>query len=132
MTGKKHQLDREECLSITWQPKRNRYQPVRHSSFFQTPIGIQKLPEDFFNNKDKNESFDIKYPQFFSSVFLSRSSLCVSFRSFRRFRIFCHWFCNHSNFSNVILVCIMISSAMLAAEDPLKASAERNLVFKLR
>ncbi|CAD7000897.1 unnamed protein product [Ceratitis capitata] len=43
-----------------------------------------------------------------------------------RFRIFCHWLCNHSNFGNVILCCIMFSSAMLAAEDPLKSNADRN------
>ncbi|XP_020280944.1 muscle calcium channel subunit alpha-1 isoform X8 [Pseudomyrmex gracilis] len=48
------------------------------------------------------------------------------FSSTNRFRVFCHWFCNHSYFSNVILVCIMISSAMLAAEDPLNALSPRN------
>ncbi|XP_044016901.1 muscle calcium channel subunit alpha-1 isoform X7 [Aphidius gifuensis] len=46
-----------------------------------------------------------------------------------RFRVFCHWFCNHSNFSNFILVCIMVSSGMLAAEDPLDALSERNQVL---
>lgn len=46
-----------------------------------------------------------------------------------RFRIFCHWVCNHSYFGNIILVCIMISSAMLAAEDPLKSTSPRNLVL---
>ncbi|KAF7393972.1 hypothetical protein HZH68_010791 [Vespula germanica] len=43
-----------------------------------------------------------------------------------RFRVFCHWLCNHSYFGNVILACIMISSAMLAAEDPLSATSYRN------
>ncbi|XP_076620083.1 LOW QUALITY PROTEIN: ca[2+]-channel protein alpha[[1]] subunit D [Colletes latitarsis] len=47
-----------------------------------------------------------------------------------RFRVFCHWFCNHGYFSNVILVCIMISSAMLAAEDPLSASSYRNQILQ--
>ncbi|KAG5317437.1 CAC1D protein, partial [Pseudoatta argentina] len=51
------------------------------------------------------------------------------FSSTNRFRMFCHWFCNHSYFSNVILICIMISSAMLAAEDPLRTSSERNLIL---
>ncbi|XP_032677442.1 muscle calcium channel subunit alpha-1 isoform X4 [Odontomachus brunneus] len=51
------------------------------------------------------------------------------FSSTNRFRVFCHWFCNHSYFSNVILICIMISSAMLAAEDPLKASSYRNVIL---
>ena len=49
-----------------------------------------------------------------------------------RFRIMCHFICNHSYFGNVVLVCIMVSSAMLAAEDPLNSNSERNKVsFKL-
>ncbi|XP_014484756.1 PREDICTED: muscle calcium channel subunit alpha-1 isoform X2 [Dinoponera quadriceps] len=51
------------------------------------------------------------------------------FSSTNKFRVLCHWFCNHSYFSNVILVCIMISSAMLAAEDPLKAQSYRNQIL---
>lgn len=43
-------------------------------------------------------------------------------------RVFCHWFCNHSHFGNVILVCIMVSSALLAAEDPIHANSFRNEV----
>ncbi|KAK6640591.1 Voltage-dependent calcium channel type D subunit alpha-1 [Polyplax serrata] len=43
-----------------------------------------------------------------------------------RFRVFCHWLCNHSIFGNIILVCILVSSAMLAAEDPLRAESEQN------
>ncbi|XP_073814262.1 ca[2+]-channel protein alpha[[1]] subunit D isoform X3 [Musca autumnalis] len=46
-----------------------------------------------------------------------------------RFRVFCHRLCNHSNFGNFILCCIMFSSAMLAAENPLKADASRNIVL---
>ncbi|XP_043279839.1 muscle calcium channel subunit alpha-1 isoform X13 [Venturia canescens] len=46
-----------------------------------------------------------------------------------RFRVFCHWLCNHSHFGNVILVCIMVSSAMLAAEDPLRATSYRNQIL---
>ncbi|XP_037925278.1 muscle calcium channel subunit alpha-1 isoform X4 [Hermetia illucens] len=46
-----------------------------------------------------------------------------------RFRVFCHWLCNHSHFGNVILGCIMFSSAMLAAEDPLNANSQRNQVL---
>ncbi|XP_018406581.1 PREDICTED: muscle calcium channel subunit alpha-1 [Cyphomyrmex costatus] len=51
------------------------------------------------------------------------------FSSTNRFRVFCHWFCNHSYFSNVILICIMISSAMLAAEDPLRTTSDRNAIL---
>lgn len=47
-----------------------------------------------------------------------------------RFRVFCHWFCNHNYFGNIILACILISSAMLAAEDPLSADTDRNKVAR--
>lgn len=46
----------------------------------------------------------------------------------KRFRIFCHKLCNHGHFGNIILVCIMFSSAMLAAEDPMNADSPRNQV----
>ena len=42
-----------------------------------------------------------------------------------------HFVCNHSYFGNIILACIMISSAMLAAEDPLQAMSERNKVSRI-
>ncbi|XP_065581494.1 muscle calcium channel subunit alpha-1-like isoform X3 [Artemia franciscana] len=48
-----------------------------------------------------------------------------------RFRVFCHWISNHNYFGNIILVCILISSAMLAAEDPLNANSERNQILNL-
>ncbi|XP_030377282.1 voltage-dependent calcium channel type D subunit alpha-1 isoform X2 [Scaptodrosophila lebanonensis] len=51
------------------------------------------------------------------------------FSQTNRFRVFCHWLCNHSNFGNIILCCIMFSSAMLAAENPLKADADLNKVL---
>ncbi|XP_026733621.1 muscle calcium channel subunit alpha-1-like isoform X4 [Trichoplusia ni] len=38
-----------------------------------------------------------------------------------RFRVFCYKMSSSSSFGNIILVCIMLSSAMLAAEDPLDA-----------
>ncbi|XP_055313578.1 muscle calcium channel subunit alpha-1 isoform X5 [Sitodiplosis mosellana] len=37
-----------------------------------------------------------------------------------RFRVFCHWLVNHSTFGNVILLCIMCSSALLAVEKPIE------------
>ncbi|CAH1103425.1 unnamed protein product [Psylliodes chrysocephalus] len=46
-----------------------------------------------------------------------------------RFRVFCHWLCNHSYFSNMILVCIMVSSALLAVEDPIDSESETNKVL---
>ncbi|XP_071552372.1 muscle calcium channel subunit alpha-1-like isoform X11 [Panulirus ornatus] len=51
------------------------------------------------------------------------------FNHTNRFRVFCHKICNHSLFSNVILVCILISSGMLAAEDPLRSDSQRNTIL---
>ncbi|CAB0032233.1 unnamed protein product [Trichogramma brassicae] len=48
------------------------------------------------------------------------------FSQHNRFRVFCHWLCNHPNFGNFILGCIMISSALLACEDPIDPSSFRN------
>ncbi|PAV73408.1 hypothetical protein WR25_19168 isoform B [Diploscapter pachys] len=45
------------------------------------------------------------------------------------FRVFCNKVVNHSYFTNSVLVCILVSSAMLAAEDPLKADSHRNLIL---
>lgn len=41
-----------------------------------------------------------------------------------RFRVFCHWLCNHSVFGNFILLCIMVSSALLALESPIETAAD--------
>jgi len=46
-----------------------------------------------------------------------------------RMRVYCHWLCNHAYFGNVVLLCIMVSSAMLAAEDPLNSNSERNKIL---
>ncbi|CAH8493918.1 unnamed protein product, partial [Schistosoma turkestanicum] len=45
------------------------------------------------------------------------------------FRVACHEICNHNYFNNIVLVCILVSSAMLAAEDPLDASSARNQIL---
>lgn len=43
-------------------------------------------------------------------------------------RVFCHVIINNSLFGNIILCCIMISSATLAMEDPLNSDSPRNNV----
>uniref|UniRef100_F1KQB4 Voltage-dependent L-type calcium channel subunit alpha n=2 Tax=Ascaris TaxID=6251 RepID=F1KQB4_ASCSU len=45
------------------------------------------------------------------------------------FRVFCNKIVNHSYFTNSVLVCILVSSAMLAAEDPLEAQSPRNTIL---
>ncbi|XP_071748883.1 muscle calcium channel subunit alpha-1 isoform X29 [Lepeophtheirus salmonis] len=60
---------------------------------------------------------------------LPKESSFFIFSSKNRFRILCHFICNHSYFGNIVLVCIMVSSAMLAAEDPLNSNSERNKIL---
>lgn len=45
------------------------------------------------------------------------------------FRVFCNKIVNHSYFTNSVLVCILVSSAMLAAEDPLQQHSYRNRIL---
>ncbi|KAK0400397.1 hypothetical protein QR680_003475 [Steinernema hermaphroditum] len=45
------------------------------------------------------------------------------------FRVFCNKIVNHQYFTNSVLVCILVSSAMLAAEDPLQAQSPRNTIL---
>lgn len=47
----------------------------------------------------------------------------------RRFRVFCHWLVNHSTFGNVILLCIMCSSALLAVEKPIEPPGQVKFFF---
>ena len=56
------------------------------------------------------------------------SSLFI-FSSENKFRVLCWKIVNHSYFGNVILACILISSAMLAAEDPVDANSKRNVIL---
>ncbi|KAI3387752.1 hypothetical protein SNEBB_002200 [Seison nebaliae] len=46
-----------------------------------------------------------------------------------KFRVLCHKICNHKYFGNVVLICILTSSAMLAAEDPINQNSDRNKVL---
>ena len=43
-------------------------------------------------------------------------------------RIFCHWLQGHPIMGNFILVCIIVSSALLACEDPLRSKSAINNV----
>ena len=46
-------------------------------------------------------------------------------------RIFCHWLQGHPIVGNFILVCIIVSSALLACEDPLQSQSDINNVSLL-
>ncbi|XP_055999821.1 muscle calcium channel subunit alpha-1-like isoform X18 [Ostrea edulis] len=56
-----------------------------------------------------------------SSLFILKPS--------NKFRVICHKICNHPYFGNIVLACILISSGMLAAEDPLQPKSERNVIL---
>ncbi|VEL33745.1 unnamed protein product [Protopolystoma xenopodis] len=51
------------------------------------------------------------------------------FTNTNKFRVFCHNVVCSSYFSNIVLACILISSALLAAEDPLRSNSRRNEVI---
>jgi len=44
-------------------------------------------------------------------------------------RVFCHWLQGHPIMGNFILVCIIISSALLACEDPLRSKSDINITL---
>ena len=60
---------------------------------------------------------------------IPRASSLFIFSSENKFRVLCWKIVNHSYFGNVILACILISSAMLAAEDPVDANSKRNVIL---
>jgi voltage-dependent calcium channel L type alpha-1D len=45
------------------------------------------------------------------------------------FRRFCHFVSNHRWFGNSLLVCIIVSSCMLAAEDPVNYGSKTNEIL---
>ncbi|KAF8564900.1 hypothetical protein P879_01668 [Paragonimus westermani] len=53
------------------------------------------------------------------------------FSDTNKFRIFCHNVVCLSHFGNIVLVCILVSSILLAAEDPLHASSHRNNILNM-
>jgi voltage-dependent calcium channel L type alpha-1D len=46
-------------------------------------------------------------------------------------RVFCNQIINHSYFTNSVLVCILVSSSMLAMEDPLQTQSAKNMVGEI-
>ncbi|CAH1784487.1 unnamed protein product [Owenia fusiformis] len=60
---------------------------------------------------------------------IPRATSLFVFSHTNKFRVFMHKVCNHSYFGNIVLACILISSAMLAAEDPLDANSARNKIL---
>ncbi|KFD52387.1 hypothetical protein M513_06768 [Trichuris suis] len=60
---------------------------------------------------------------------IPKASSLFIFSSTNPIRLLCNRIINHSYFTNAVLVCILVSSAMLAAEDPLQARSFRNQIL---
>ncbi|XP_022250017.1 voltage-dependent calcium channel type D subunit alpha-1-like [Limulus polyphemus] len=60
---------------------------------------------------------------------IPKNSSFFLFSHTNRFRVLCHQLINNTYFSNIILLCIMMSSSTLAAEDPLHDYSDRNHVL---
>ncbi|KAK3102999.1 hypothetical protein FSP39_015655 [Pinctada imbricata] len=60
---------------------------------------------------------------------IPKASSLFIFSSTNKVRVISHKICNHPYFTNVVLACILISSAMLAAEDPLNNDMKRNKIL---
>ncbi|CRL08236.1 CLUMA_CG021010, isoform B [Clunio marinus] len=86
--------------------------------------------DDIYDRDEETESeTKIRIPEDEYENMESAGSAFFIFSHTNKFRIFCHKLCNHGHFGNIILVCIMFSSAMLAAEDPMDADAPRNRIL---
>ncbi|XP_071083520.1 muscle calcium channel subunit alpha-1-like isoform X5 [Haliotis cracherodii] len=87
-------------------------------------------------DEDETQTVSTARPRRMSELHISskakpipQASSLFMFSPTNRFRLFCHKTCNHSYFGNIVLACILISSAMLAAEDPLRSKSPRNIIL---
>ncbi|KAH3892449.1 hypothetical protein DPMN_016567, partial [Dreissena polymorpha] len=86
--------------------------------------------------EEDNETVNTARPRRMSEIRMSNkvkpippaSSLFILSQT-NKFRVICHKVCNHSYFGNIVLACILISSGMLAAEDPLNSKSDRNEIL---
>uniref|UniRef100_A0A915J334 Ion transport domain-containing protein n=1 Tax=Romanomermis culicivorax TaxID=13658 RepID=A0A915J334_ROMCU len=60
---------------------------------------------------------------------IPKASSLFIFKHDNPVRLCCNRIINHSYFTNAVLVCILVSSAMLAAEDPIKTNTTRNAIL---
>ncbi|XP_071054916.1 muscle calcium channel subunit alpha-1 [Onthophagus taurus] len=108
----------------------------------ETKVNIDNEEEEAYEEQESVEQDDMEIevsarPRRLSEVNIvtkvrpiPEGSAFFIFSNKNRFRIFCHWLCNHSVFGNAILVCIMVSSALLALEDPIDADSTRNAILQ--
>ncbi|CAH8477757.1 unnamed protein product [Schistosoma bovis] len=84
--------------------------------------------EGDLNGKDGDDQKDMS-PQ--DSRTMPPHSAFFIFADTNKFRIFCHNVVCFSHFGNIVLVCILVSSILLAAEDPLHANSPRNRILNM-
>ena len=77
---------------------------------------------DAANPKERDNVIDNKI------IPIPDSSSFFIFDKNNKFRQYCHFVANYRWFGNAVLVCILISSCMLAAEDPVRSHAKINEV----
>ncbi|CAH8458049.1 unnamed protein product [Schistosoma turkestanicum] len=84
--------------------------------------------EGDLDGKDGDDQKDMS-PQ--DSRTMPPHSAFFIFADTNKFRIFCHNVVCFSHFGNIVLVCILVSSILLAAEDPLHANSPRNRILNM-
>ncbi|TGZ73626.1 hypothetical protein CRM22_001369 [Opisthorchis felineus] len=82
--------------------------------------------DDNGENQDDQKNFSAQ-----DSRTMPPHSAFFIFSDTNKFRIFCHNVVCLSHFGNIVLVCILVSSILLAAEDPLNSQSYRNKILNM-
>ncbi|GFS37972.1 muscle calcium channel subunit alpha-1 [Trichonephila inaurata madagascariensis] len=103
---------------------------------FNEEEGEADEDDDDDDEEEEEESVSTARPRRLSNMHMDKKIKPIpAYTSFfifshnNRFRRLCHFIVNHSYFANIILGFILISSAMLAAEDPLHVNSDRNRIL---
>ncbi|KAA0195536.1 Voltage-dependent L-type calcium channel subunit alpha [Fasciolopsis buskii] len=114
----------------------SRYFPDAYSSADEGQTYEEMFPEtDIYGDEGEGENEANQDDQKEFSPQDSRTmppySAFFIFSDTNKFRIFCHNVVCLSHFGNIVLVCILVSSILLAAEDPLNAGSQRNKILNM-
>jgi len=104
---------------------KQKFERLLSLNFFQNKLA-DELDEEFENNITKEqENINNKI------IPIPDASSFFIFSKDNKFRKLCHFVANYRWFGNAVLICILISSCMLAAEDPVRPHAYINEVCDL-
>jgi len=104
-------------------------EPLDHQQLY---LEDEMMPEDVMDGVDEEEKVFEEDPDEDSPNSVPPIPAGASFFIFKQnngFRVLCHRIQGHPICSNIILACILISSGLLACEDPLKAKSEINITL---